>query len=421
MIKLYLKQAWQMFRDNRLVNTLSIGGTALSVAAVMLIVLIYQVQYASYAPESNRFRTLYLSQMHANSKGGEGGNNGSMGERVLRECLYSLKTPEAVTALCSQRLPISLEGQRLSQKYDVTFTDNQFWQVFGFSFLAGAPFTKADFDAALPRAVIAASVARKLFGTTDAVGKTFLMNYAHYKVCGVVDDVSKVADRAYAQVWMPYSVHHGLMAGTPAYMENTTGSFTACLLAHSSRDFDAIRNELKNVTARFNGTLAETEIDFFEGPYSQWERIIGANGNTRGDFWNWMRETGALAAFLLLLPALNIIGITMTQFRKRRGEIGIRKSFGAHFSTLIAQVLTENLLISCIGGAVGLLLSYAILIVCKPFLLLGAPNLSLGMLLKPETFLVAFVLTLILNLLCAGWPAWKAARIPVIQALNDVE
>lgn len=421
MIKLYLKQAWQMFHENRLVSILSIAGTALSIAAVMLIVLIYQVKYADYAPENNRFRTLYLTQMHSNVKGEGGGNNGGMGERILRECLYSLETPEAVTAMSSQQLPISLPGQRLSQKYRILFTDNGFWRVFGFSFLSGAPFTKADFDAALPRAVVSASVARKLFGTMEAVGKTFLMNYAHYKVCGVVADVSKVADRSYAQVWIPYSVNKELMEGASAYMENTTGAFTACILAHSSHDFDPIRNELKNVTARFNGTLTETEIDFYEGPYSQWERMIGANGNTRGDFWNWMRETGTLVVFLLLLPVLNIIGITMTQFRKRRGEIGIRKSFGAHFSTLITQVLTENLLISCIGGAVGLLLSYAILMLCKPLLLMGAPDLNLGMLFRPETFLAVFLLILILNLLCAGWPAWKAARMPVIQALHDIE
>ena len=74
-----------------------------------------------------------------------------------------------------------------------------------FSFVAGKPYDQATFDAGLPVAVITESVARRLFQTTEAVGREFLLNHAPYTVSGVVKDVSTLANTAYAQVWVPYT------------------------------------------------------------------------------------------------------------------------------------------------------------------------------------------------------------------------
>lgn len=420
MIKLYLKQAWQLLRQNRLITSISIAGTALSVAAVMLVVLIYQVNYANYAPENNRYRMLYVTSMSARSADDSGKNNGQMSLRVLRECLYSLQTPQAVTGIAKAKQFINKPGERLSTSCTVLFTDQSFWRIFDFHFISGGPFTTTDMEAKLRQVVVSATMARKLFGTADAVGATFRMNHLNYKVRGVVDDVSRSAQVAYADVWIPYTVNTELMSGSRSY-ENTTGPFSAYLLATSSSDFTSIRKELQEKVNRFNGSLAETEIDFMYSPYTQWERIIGANGFSEPKLQQWLLNTGGMLLFLLLLPALNTIGITLTQFRKRRSEIGIRKSFGAHSGILVMQVLTENLLISCIGGAIGLIFSYVLLYLCRSILFTTMPHFSFDMLLQPVTFLLAFLFILILNLLSAGWPAYKASRMPIVQALNDLE
>lgn len=88
---------------------------------------------------------------------------------------------------------------------DLLQTDDTFWRVFDFSFVAGKPYDQATFDAGLPVAVITESVARRLFQTTEAVGREFLLNHAPYTVSGVVKDVSTLANTAYAQVWVPYT------------------------------------------------------------------------------------------------------------------------------------------------------------------------------------------------------------------------
>lgn len=94
--------------------------------------------------------------------------------------------------------------------------------------------------------------------------------------------------------------------------------------------------------------------------------------------------------FSLLLPALNIIGITLTQFRKRRSEIGVRKAFGACSFSLVEQVVIENLLTSCMGGLIGLLLSFGLLSLCKSLFFSGDVSLTHDMLIQPLTFVAAF-------------------------------
>ena len=134
MITIYLKQSYNLLKENLFVNGISIAGTALSVAAVMLIYLVYQVNFSAYAPESNRYRILFVSSLQACGSDGHPINNGGMSHKVVRECLYPLQTPEAVTAFTSGDLPVNVHGQQFYDKYAIKFTDDGFWKVFDFTF-----------------------------------------------------------------------------------------------------------------------------------------------------------------------------------------------------------------------------------------------------------------------------------------------
>ena len=54
MLRIYLKQAWSLLKENPLVSGLSIAGTALAITAVMMIILVIQVRLAEYAPETEQ-------------------------------------------------------------------------------------------------------------------------------------------------------------------------------------------------------------------------------------------------------------------------------------------------------------------------------------------------------------------------------
>ena len=122
---------------------------------------------------------------------------------AVKECFYSLEIPEAVSGYAMQLKPLSIPGKRMYKGYQIKYTDTGFWKVFSFRFLTGKPFTQADFDSGITQAVVSESVARKLYGTTDVVGKTVIIDLTTYTVCGVVKDVSRAADTAFGDVWVP--------------------------------------------------------------------------------------------------------------------------------------------------------------------------------------------------------------------------
>lgn len=81
MLRIYLKQAWSLLKENPLVSGLSIAGTALAITAVMMIILVIQVRLAEYAPETERSRMLHIIATRSFMKSNDGNwNNGGMGK-----------------------------------------------------------------------------------------------------------------------------------------------------------------------------------------------------------------------------------------------------------------------------------------------------------------------------------------------------
>ena len=183
MIKQYVKQAVQMLKENRLVSVISIAGTAISIAMIMVVVLVFQIQFANFYPENDRDRMMYVDS-GTEVQSSEGWNRGNMSPEAVRECFYSLKQPEAVCGYASQVKPLSIPGKRMYKAYDIKYTDPGFWKIFSFRFVAGKPFTEADFDSAISQAVVSAGIAKYLYGTTDVVGKPVIIDLATYTICG---------------------------------------------------------------------------------------------------------------------------------------------------------------------------------------------------------------------------------------------
>lgn len=419
MIKQHIKQAVQLLKENRLVSCISIIGTALSIAMVMVVVLLFQIQLSGYYPEYNRDRMLYIQGTEATSKNGTDNNRGGMSAEVVRECFYSLKTPEKVTAIYSEDLPISLPNKRLFKEYNVKYTDDGFWSVFNFRFIAGKPFEKADFLSGIPKAVITDQTARELFGTTDVLGKNIVINFINYSITGVVKEVSRAAMDSYASAWIPYTTKDQLMS--LLYADGITGGFNVCILAKHAKDFASIRTELKQQTARYNEGKQLYKVGFAENPISRLDIAMGSEGLRKVDYKDFLWETGSLVLFMLLVPALNLIGVTQASIQRRKSEVGLRKAFGATYSKLVSQILYENLVITLLGGVLGLLFSFVLLNLSKDFLLPNNTMLNSDMLFQPGTFVATLFLVLLMNFLSAGIPALRIAKQPIVEALKGNE
>lgn len=428
MIKQYFKQAIYQLKENKLISGISIIGTALAICMIMVIVLVFEVRTTDCVPEVNRSRSLYVKWMSMRQKGGnsDDSSNGPMSYRTAKECFKKLTTAEAVAVTAMNEVVRASvpAGEKMSA--DMLETDDAFWKVFSFEFIHGKPYALADFEAGLPKAVITETVARKLYGTTDVVGKTVMLNFVDYTITGVVKDVSKLATSSYAQVWIPFTSTN-LVA--MEWAEGLGGVFRVVILAKSKDDFPAIRAEAEKLRLQYNDAQQNMEVFYRGQPDEYFTFLNHKSANEQPGMKNIIMKYVLVIIILLLVPAINLSSMTLSRMRKRMSEIGVRKAFGATSNELLHQVFMENLILTLMAGVLGLVLSYAGTFLLDDFLFSnsesmimmgnGQTTLSADMLLNPTVFVAAFAFCLVLNVLSAGIPAWRASRMNITDALNQ--
>lgn len=428
MIRRYIQQLAYQLRHQALLSIITILGTALAICLIMVILIVYRAKTADYAPEVNRSRSLYVKWERTEYANGRAGHS-KPSLWLVKEIFTDMETPEAVTAVYdSGEVLVGTTGSDEELNTPLLFTDDGFWKVHEFRFLAGKPFSSADFQSGMKRAVIVESVARRLFGGVDeAVGKTLQVNFADYTVCGVVEDVNRFCERSFAEVYAPYTSN---AVASEVQTGVTSGNYVITLLARTTSDFSAIRAEVDKRVAKLNEQLKL--MDEEEG----WKQTLNLMGqpddfrtqlnrkfanefeNLNKVFWQY----GIIIAIILLVPAINLSGLTNTRMRRRLEELGLRRAFGATQSSLVWHVMNENLVLTLLGGIVGLLFAYLAIWLLGDWLLVvgmgdvAAMNVSM---ISPVVFLVAFAFCLLLNMLSAYIPAWRVAHTPIVVSLNS--
>ena len=432
MYKVYLKQAMQMLRQNKFFSIIYITGTGLAITMVMILAILYYFRTGNIAPEINRDRMLVIQHGKIlNKTEGQGNWSSRLSYPTIKECFFSMQTPEAVTAI----LPIGehtefIQTPGSDEVYNglVMGTDVAFWKIFQFRFLAGKPYTEEEFTSGIRKAVVSESLARRLFNTSDATGKTFLLNFEEYQVSGVVEDVPSIAQFCYAEMWIPFTNRPSQIQGSK-WCDFILGHMQLYILAKKPGDFDAIRREAEENCRRYSANIPQYNFVLNEQPDTVLRAWLRTDSFASPKFMKLFIQIFSVIFLLLLVPSINLTGMTASRMKKRMEELGIRKAFGAQNRTLLLQILYENLLLTLLGGLIGLLISYGLIFMLKGWLLgnydwdgsslTASIDLSPGMLINPAIFGYTLIFCLILNLMSALVPAWRALRRPIVDALND--
>lgn len=432
MYKVYLRQAMQMLRQNKFFSIIYITGTGLAITMVMILAILYYFRTGNIAPETNRDRMLVIQHGKIlNKVEGQGNGSSRLSYPTIKECFYSMQTPEAVTAI----LPIGEQTEFIQtpgsdEVYNglVMGTDVAFWKIFQFRFLAGKPYTEEEFTSGIRKAVVSESLARRLFNTSDATGKTFLLNFEEYQVSGVVEDVPSIAQFCYAEMWIPFTNRPSQIQGSK-WCDFILGHMQLYILAKKPGDFDAIRREAEENCRRYSANIPQYNFVLNEQPDTVLRAWLRTDSFASPKFMKLFIQIFSVIFLLLLVPSINLTGMTASRMKKRMEELGIRKAFGAQNRTLLLQILYENLLLTLLGGLIGLLISYGLIFMLKGWLLgnydwdgsslTASIDLSPGMLINPAIFGYTLIFCLVLNLMSALLPAWHALRRPIVDALND--
>lgn len=431
MIGKYVQQSLMMLKQNPLFSSLYMIGTGLAISMVMLLAVLYYVKVGDIYPETSRSRMLIASTVHMqNVEDNSWNNTWKYSGIFVKECFYPLKGVEAVTAVTdAESWFVKVNSVKRPLTGLVKLTDTGFWKVFDFSFIHGKPFTEADFQSGIRAVVISEEMARLVFQKTDVVGQYIKLNYADYRVCGVVKSPSYAMNLSYAQVWLPYTC-------IPDYVKNNSqwdaiGPFQVAILLPSASDADNVKSQVDQYVRKFNLLPHEGYRLLMHGqPCLYWKTLFYTDDMADLDFLKVLRQMGLWVLMLLLVPALNLSGMISSRMERRLPEIGVRKAFGATGRRLFSQIMWENLLLTCLGGIIGLLISFSMVALARGWLLTvldgGTSSLpdnvqmsiTADMLFNPTLFVMTFVVCVVLNLISALIPACIALRKDIVYSIN---
>jgi len=427
MIKLYLKQAWTLIKQHRLFTGIYVVGTGLSIALTMTMFIIFYVKFAAIYPEYNRDRMIVLKMMKSYPKDNDKNWNCSGVSYDVVKMLQDLPHLDAIGAASSNYRENYVEIPDNNEPVGITplYADAGFWQVFTFRFLYGKPFTQADIDGKRREVVVPVSLARRLFATDDVVGRRFKMDAQEYRICGVVEDVSAATPSSAGDIWMPITLNTWIVSDNTGKL---VGNAQIYMTAPTAADKEALKEEVREVFRKFNLAAPEYMNDLMGQPDDYWTSTFRVDSCGAPDLASELRVYLYMLLALLFIPAMNLSGMMSSRMDERLSELGVRKTYGATNGSLIGQVLWENLLLTCIGGLLGLLISYLIVLTASDWILTlfdsytdveKTPFLSFEMLFNPMVFCTAFGLCVLLNLISALIPAVWALRRTIIQSLNS--
>ncbi|MGN0054268.1 MAG: ABC transporter permease [Bacteroides sp.] len=429
-MKQLIRQAAVLIRQNPLFSVVSIVGTALTIAFVTVVVMIYDFRTSDIAPENCRSRLLYADAGQTSRPDGTNVNTG-MG-RVAYEALFSgLPGVEEHTwyaamgkSVCS--LPASSERFSLL----VRPVAANWFDFFQYEFIAGRPFTQEEYDMgrsaytesrsefhekeavnnpAYRMVVLTERVAGCLFGSAEAaVGQVFWVDFHPSTVVGVVRDVSSIFQTAYADAFQPFSLC--LEENVQYWTAGLGGIRRAVLRMAPDASVAAIRQEVERRQQQLNQSGLEyrftlnrlythTEYTFFRGSAID-ARLVYL----------------LLVVALLVVPAISISGLMSAQMQGRLSEIAIRKAYGASNLSILSRLFSEGLLTTLLGGVAGYFLS-CLLVWWGRVWLFGSGGTELEgitldghLLMRPSLCLAVLLACLLFNLLSMLLPACLAIR-----------
>lgn len=439
-----LKSIFRRIRQQPLFSAIYILGSALSIASAMIIVIYVYVNVADIYPERDRSHVYEVSDvsMTMTSQNGSTGAAGDLSYQLASRIADRLR-PIATVSLEKKGFPLNkmINPADGSASFAVRprWIDPEFFRINHFELLHGSYIDSVDLESRINNAVITDRLATRYFASPDsAVGRSICMGYCLYRVRGVVREPSFLMHNSYGQIFLPYTLidnansgFHFENDGMQAW--NIVGSFTLHARITSDAGADSLMQIVDDVTRATEGIFTTSdrkcEITVARcGPLTSADIAPVA----RSMDWNrLMRKYGLIILILLVVPAINLGGMISGNMETRLAEMGVRKAFGAGCPRLLRSILAENMVLTGMGGVLGLAVSFLLVWQWRSWMffsddtiLANAPlgvNLAVtpDMLFAPAVLGMAFLLCLLVNVMAAMLPAWWSLRRPIVESLSE--
>jgi macrolide transport system ATP-binding/permease protein len=307
-----------------------------------------------------------------------------------------------------------------------TFVSGNYFRVFGLSPAAGRLFSDADDQKGAPLTAVMSYDAwqQDYAGDPSVVGNAFYINTKPATIIGVAPKnfYGDRIDTNPPKYFLPMN-SMDLVIGAPYFNEPDAqwayiigrvkpGTSLAALQAKASTLLKQQFAPLKTFTdQRAQKVLPRTHVVLTPGG--------GGIQNMQDGYKDHLKLLQWIAALVLLVACANIANLLLVRGMSRKAELSIRSALGAQRSRIVRQLLTESVLLSGMGGLLGIVVSYlgahALLALAFP----NQHNMPINAAPSPLVIGFAFALSLVTGILFGLAPAVMAARTHPIEALRS--
>ena len=251
-----------------------------------------------------------------------------------------------------------------------------------------------DVDGRKKVALIGTYIQTELFGETNPVGQSMKINGDLYTVIGVLEAKSNsTANSTDDQVIIPYTTAQRLLKNA-----NINNFYI------QAKNPDSVEKAMSSLEA-FLFKIFNSE-DMYR-VFNQADMLENVASTTQ----TMTMMLGGIAGISLLVGGIGIMNIMLVSVTERTREIGIRKAIGAKRRNIMSQFLIEAIVVSCMGGIVGILLGILLSnIIGKAMSLSAEPSMLI--------MLISFSFSVFVGVFFGWYPANKASRLDPIVALR---
>jgi putative ABC transport system permease protein len=396
---------------NRLRSGLTMLGILIGVGAVILLVAVgngasVQVQSQVAALGSN---IVYIYPSSTRAAGGVSQGFGS-GSTLTQADVTALnnqaQAPDIVTAIPIAQASGNMTWQNQNWFSQTTGSTADFPQVRAYTLASGSFFTSADVQSNSKVVVIGKTVVDNLFAGQDPLGQQIKINRQSFTVIGTF------ASKGSAALGNQDNIAVVPITSAWAYLTGGRGKNISQIVieATSPDTVKAAQTEATTILLNNHQLADPTNPDFTT--QSQ-QDILAASSSVTGTLTVLL---GAIAAISLVVGGIGIMNIMLVTVTERTREIGIRKAIGARRRDILLQFLIESMVLSGLGGLLGIAVGWFISAQISS-IKIGGSSLPPPVVSVPSV-LLAFGVSVGIGLFFGIYPANRAARLHPIEALR---
>lgn len=413
MLKNYFKIAIAVLKRRKFFTFISLFGISITLTIIIVLTAFMDYIISPSHPDMKRERSLYINMLRLEHTKSGMRMTGPMSFYYLDHYAGSLKTPEKI-AIFSIFNPTNTYINNKKLVINVKHTNAAYWDVEEYQFLEGKPYTPQQIANAEKVAVISEETKRNYFGDVPGVvGKFLETDNEQYRVIGVVKNVPITMIYSYADMYLPYTISKDDKGDERGF----NGKYMAILVGRSKADLPVMEREYQQMLKKIpiDSTASHNKISGYADPYLAGFTRVFLGDETGTGVTKFFLIISLVLFLFMLLPTINLVNINSSRIMERSSEIAVRKAFGASSGTLAIQFIVENLILTFLGGIIGVALSAIVLWVFNNSGLIPNAALHINFLVLAATIGAC----LVFGLLSGVYPAWRMSRLQVVTALKS--